>query len=286
MAAGLGLAPAADASASARFAVKGDWGWGGAEQAAVTRRMCRQHARAPFAFVLTTGDNFYHPDGEATVDNWVRPERCLRSARVPWRAAWGNHDLGGSATADVLGARARWYRFRAGPATVVVLDGNRPDDPAQLRFLRGALARAAGTVPIVAFHQPVYTAGLHAGGAKQQRRWAPLFRRYRVALVLQGHNHQYERIRRGGVTYITTGGGGAPVYPCVRLLTSGLERCVPVHHFLAITVTPGALDVRAVGVRGQTIERVRLPGRGVSASGRTPRVATAAAHAVATRTVS
>ncbi len=258
LAAAAALAPAATAGESAHFAVKGDWGWGGADQAAVTRRMCREHRRRALDFVLTTGDNFYRPDGRATESNWGRPEACLRRARVPWRAAWGNHDLGGTATAEVLGARRRWYRFRAGPATVVVLDGSHPDDPAQLRFLRRALAGASGTVSIVAFHQPAYTAGLHRGGSEQQRRWAPLFRRHRVALVLQGHNHHYERIRRGGVTYITTGGGGSPVYPCVRPLTRGLLRCLAVHHFLVVTATAGAVNVRAVGVRGRTIERVRI----------------------------
>ena len=105
------LAPAAAAAvesqappaASVRFAVKGDWGYGGAAQAAVTRRMCVEARRAPFAFVLTTGDNFYRPDGVATAENYWRPERCLRAARVRWRAAWGNHDAAGGDTA----ARAR-----------------------------------------------------------------------------------------------------------------------------------------------------------------------------------
>ena len=61
-----------------------------------------------------------------------------------------------------------------------------------------------------------------------------------------------------GVTYITTGGGGAPLYPCVRPVR-GLRECVLAHHFLAVTVTARAVSVRAVSTRGETIEKVRIP---------------------------
>lgn len=240
--------------------MKGDWGAGTAAQAAVTRRMCGVNRRSPFAFVLTTGDNFYSPDGVATAGNFTTPEACLLRAGVRWRAAWGNHDLGGDGTATALGTPARYYRFAHGPLLVVVLDANDPSSAAQRTFLENALRTSRRPVRIVAFHQPAFTAGLHAPGAEQQRRWVPLLRRYRVSLVLQGHNHAYERIVRDGVTYVTTGGGGADVYPCVRPAT-GLRRCVMAHHFLDVVATRSGLRVRAIAADGSTIERLRLPAR-------------------------
>jgi tartrate-resistant acid phosphatase type 5 len=251
-------ARAAGGPGTVHFAVKGDWGAGTSAQAAVTRRMCAVAATRPFAFVLTTGDNFYGPDGQATAANFTRPEACLLSAGVRWRAAWGNHDLSGDSTARVLGSPRRYSTFATGPLRVVVLDANRPTDPAQLAFMRRTLAAATEPALVVAFHQPVYSAGLHQPVAAQQRLWAPIFRRYRVSLVLQGHNHQYERAVVGGVTYITTGGGGAPLYPCLRPF-AGLVRCVPVHHFLDVTATSGALDVAAVQPGGQVLDRVSIP---------------------------
>ena len=238
--------------------MKGDWGAGTSAQAAVTRRMCDDAAADPFAFVLTTGDNFYAPDGTATDANFGRPERCLVDGGVTWRAAWGNHDLGGTSTATTLGATRRYYTFATGPLRVVVLDANRPTDPAQLAFMRRVLAAARQPAVIVAFHQPVYSAGLHQPVLAQQRLWAPIFTRYRVSLVLQGHNHQYERVVRGGVTYLTTGGGGASVYPCLRLF-AGLRRCVPLHHYLNVTVDSTSVVARAVQPSGATIETVRVP---------------------------
>jgi acid phosphatase len=252
--------PAADAATagSVRFAVKGDWGYGGSAQAAVTRRMCAEARTAPFAFVLTTGDNFYRPDGVATAENFWRPERCLRAAGVRWRAAWGNHDAAAGDTATLLASPRRTYAFSAGPARVVVLDGNDPGNPEQTAFLRRELRTAAEPVRIVAFHQPLHTAGIHPSAEDARREWAPLPRAGRVSLVLQGHNHAYERLEVAGVTYITTGGGGAPLYPCVRPLRE-LRTCVAAHHFLAVTATARAVAVRVVLPSGATLERVRIP---------------------------
>ncbi len=70
----------------------------------------------------------------------------------------------------------------------------------------------------------------------------------------------YERFRVGPLTYITTGGGGAPLYPCVRP-APGLRRCVPAHHFLLIAATRSRVVVRAVTPNGRTLERVVLPVR-------------------------
>ena len=253
--AGVAVPPVTEVS----FAVKGDWGVGTPAQRAVTRRMCREHTRSPFAFVLTTGDNFYSPDGTATGRNFGRPEACLVRAGVPWRAAWGNHDVPGRSTASVLGATARYYSFAQGALRVVVLDANRPDDDAQLRFLRRTLEVAREPTVIVAFHQPVYTAGPHGPSLSARRRWVPLFRRHGVRLVLQGHNHDYERIVRGGVNYVTTGGGGQSLYPCVRP-AAGILRCVPAYHFLRISVTAARIQVRAIEPSGATLDAFTIPG--------------------------
>jgi hypothetical protein len=101
---------------------------------------------------------------------------------------------------------------------------------------------------------------LHSGDAALRRRYAPLFRRHDVTLVLSGHNHLYERIVRDGVTYVTTGGGGAPLAPCLRP-TPGLRTCRLAHHFLDMRVRSATVDLRVVDERGRLIERVRIPVR-------------------------
>ena len=242
------------------LAVKGDWGHGTSAQAAVSRRICAEHRRTPFAAVLTTGDNFSDPAGTATDTNFHAPERCILALGIPYRPAWGNHDLAGTATADMLGAPRRFYAFTAGPARVVVLDANDPADPDQLSFLRREMAAPASGPRIVAFHQPLRSAGYHRPDAEQARLWDPLLRDGGVTLVLQGHNHHYERIEDDGLTYVTTGGGGAPVYPCV-FPARGLTACRWAHHFVSLSVTRRGLDLRAVTPDGRELDRAHIPAR-------------------------
>jgi 3',5'-cyclic AMP phosphodiesterase CpdA len=108
---------------------------------------------------------------------------------------------------------------------------------AQAAWLRQTLTarRADPTVDwIVAFfhHCAFATSRAHASDAGVRAAVAPLFDEFSVDLVLQGHNHQYERtdpIRRGrsavpapdgatvrpetdGTTYVCVGSGGRPRY--------------------------------------------------------------------------
>jgi len=139
----------------------------------------------------------------------------------------------------------------------VVLDANQPEDPKQLTFLRRVLAAERVRPVIVAYHQPTRTAGLHEPRLVQQRVWEPLFLKNGVRLVLQGHNHHYERIRYKTVTYVTTGGGGANLYPCARK-AAGLVLCTSVNHFLQVEVTPTRIGVRAISATGAIVDRFRI----------------------------
>lgn len=247
----------ASPGAAVRFAVKGDWGDGSRSQIAVTKRMCAEHAKTPFAFTLTTGDNFYD-SGTARRASFQIAEKCLIDLGVPYRAVWGNHDAGGSSTRTVLKTPARWYTFVSGPVRFVMLDANQPSSQSQLTFLKATLAAETLRPVIVAYHQGTRTAGLHPPQLAQQRLWEPLFVTYKVRLVLQGHNHLYERIAFKGITYVTTGGGGySALYPCARK-TAGLALCKPIHHFLMVEATPTKFGVRAIGTNGAVVDRFRI----------------------------
>jgi predicted phosphodiesterase len=243
-----GLLPATGAEA-ARFAVIGDWGYGSADQRAVAERIC---ASGSLDFVLTTGDNFYRPDGRATSENFYGPAACLIASGVEWRAAWGNHDAAGDDTGTVLGA-PRSYAFDAGPARVVVVDGTEPTAPSQRQLVERELGRER-RFTIVVVHQPVRTAGLKRDPAVAAALAPALDARADGVVVLQGDNHLYERIEHGGVTYVTSGGGGAPLTPCLRPVR-GVKRCRPVHHFLLVEIGRDALEIRAVDRRGVRIDR-------------------------------
>src|SRR6266542_2141204 len=189
------------------------------EQASITEQMCALRNSAGFTFVVTTGDNFYDPDEKAPDSNYYGPEKCLYSdPRHEWRASWGNHDVKGSSTADVLGAPAnpRYYAWTTGTVEFFAYDGNNVDN-AQRQWLRDAVCSSTASVKIIYGHQPPFSVGKHGSDADVQNLVRPVAKECDVSLVLSGHDHLYERNHPiDGVTYIVTGGGGRSLYDCER----------------------------------------------------------------------
>ena len=110
------------------------------------------------------------------------------------------------------------YSFRHGNVDFIVLDSNR-DSGEQKEWLKERLEAAAGAdFKIVMFHHPPYGRQRERRNREVAENWAPLFDRYGVDLVLNGHDHVYTRTKkmRGGqavegdeegVTYIVANSG-------------------------------------------------------------------------------
>jgi 3',5'-cyclic AMP phosphodiesterase CpdA len=245
--------------------VLGDWGVDDAPVRQVVRLMTGFDGGRPLDAVVTTGDNAYARGTTAQAAFARRTLAPLLRRGTPLYAALGNHDEvtdGGRPVMRALGIRARWYAVTVGPVELVVLDANRPDDRAQLAFVRRVMAaprRAAFRV--VAFHQPVSSCSYHGPDAAVRRAWVPLFDGH-VDLVLAGHNHTYERFTApDGTPYVTTGGGGASLYPSVRAACRGYGRIAflkTVHHAVRLTATATSLKVEAVGLDGKAFDSVTL----------------------------
>ncbi|MFI6350168.1 purple acid phosphatase family protein [Streptomyces sp. NPDC050560] len=185
------------------------------------------------------------------------------AARVPWMVTTGNHDMEAWYSPNGYGGQeARWtlpangprpanqpgaYSFVYGNTAVVALDANDVsyEIPANLGISGGGqtawldhtLARYRGQRGIdflvVFFHHCAYsTTNEHASEGGVREAWVPLFEKHQVDLVINGHNHVYERtdaIRSGavskplpigatvrpateGVVYVTAGGAGKSLY--------------------------------------------------------------------------
>jgi hypothetical protein len=181
---------------------------------------------------------------------------------VPWQVAVGNHELEPWYSADGYGgARARfefpagefsgpppaYYSFRYGNVGFVSLDANDISleiqanrgytGGAQTAWLGGTLARLRADPMIdfivVFFHHCAYcTCISHGSDGGVREQWTSLFDRHAVDLVINGHNHVYERtdpVRAGcatgaapagttvypasaGTTYIVAGAAGKSLY--------------------------------------------------------------------------
>ncbi|MFI1963662.1 purple acid phosphatase family protein [Streptomyces pathocidini] len=185
------------------------------------------------------------------------------AARVPWMVTTGNHDMEAWYSPNGYGGQsARWslpengpdprqapgvYSFTYGNVAVVALDANDVSyeipankgytDGKQTAWLEKRLRalRADDSVDfvVVFFHHCMYsTTASHASDGGVRDAWLDLFEKHQVALVVNGHNHVYERtdaIRRGevgrqvpigattdptrdGIVYVTAGGAGKALY--------------------------------------------------------------------------
>lgn len=258
----ISTAPASPSPPPTRFtfAVKGDWGAGTPEQAAVTQQMCLIRQTSQFEVVVTTGDNFYNPDSVATETNYYRPESCLLAhPGHTWRASWGNHDVSGDSTDVVLGAE-RSYRWSGGDVEFFVLDSNRAADPAQTEWLEAQLKEAEAPVKVAVFHHAPFTAGLHENNQDVIRNWVPLFERYGITLVLTGHNHGYEHWIVNGIHYVVSGGGGAQIYPCADQKPP-LLKCLAINHFLLVEAVGNVLTITTIDAAGAEVDSFVVKGR-------------------------
>jgi predicted phosphodiesterase len=202
-----------------RFTTTGDFGGGTASEAAVVNLMVQQD---PDLFI-TLGDNTYEQGTLAEMDQNVFPQYA--SFLGTHGAVWvlGNHDhttQQGNPSIVNFFMPDRNYSFDAGEAHFIVMegDGSRGYAPGQpyYEFLKNDLeAHANARWKFVFFHYPAYSCGQHGSTAWVDQYWVPLFDKYHVDAVFNGHDHDYERIKpsAAGVHYFVAGIGGKSVDP-------------------------------------------------------------------------
>src|SRR5262249_48333037 len=133
----------------------------------------------------------------------------------------GNHEKHGAPYFKFFDVPAE-YSFDYGDAHFVALDSNRPEAEyaAQGEWLKQDLmAHQNAKWRIVFFHHTVHTCvdkpGRREESAERAKRLEPIFQAAHVQLVINGHDHDYQRHVAHGITYLVTGGGGAPLYDVI-----------------------------------------------------------------------
>jgi 3',5'-cyclic AMP phosphodiesterase CpdA len=257
------LLPAAGAagqprpSDALRLIAIGDYGVGGEAQRRFGAAVQRFEARSSADVLVTLGDNDYTQNSREFHENWEASFGWTREEGVDVLGVLGNHDVrlgGGRYQFDELRMPRRYYRFATGPVELYLLDSNDPDG-AQTAWLRRTLARSRARWRIAALHHPPYTCGNYRSHPEAVARWVPLFERYKVRLVLSGHDHNYQRFApRRGVRYVVHGGGNrAKLYPIQRC-PAGYPRRLRAraeHGFLYLVVRSSRLDGWAVTAAGR-----------------------------------
>ncbi len=218
-------------------------------------------------FVVATGDIVANGDNEEDWDNqFFDPKyKGIQAllANMPYMSAMGNHEGQGDLFQkyfpyDYNSDDVFYYSFDYGIAHFIIID--QFDDYSigskQYRWIIDDLKRNKSKWNIAVMHKPGYTAGGHKNSKKVQRILQPIFKKYNIKLVLTGHNHYYSRAEVEGVTHITTGGGGAPLYmPRKKKNIITIDRSF---HFCKIDVSMDSLVISAIRSDGSQIEKFTI----------------------------
>jgi uncharacterized protein (TIGR03437 family) len=266
-----------------KFVSFGDSGMGTDAQRELVNRMLSHGAK----LVLHTGDLVYPTGTYEGYEKLYFDYYRQMMTEVPFFPCPGNHDYyefravpyrevhslpnEGVSQADF----GRYYSYDWGNIHFVSLDSNESLTEAvegsgkMLEWLDSDLQRTDKFWRIVYLHHPAYSSGIHCEGAEAQlvRKYiTPILDKYSVPLILNGHEHSYQRsypIRGGKVTekgdgavYITTGGGGATLHPVSGspFVEVGESR----HHYLVGDINGASAQIRAFGLQGDVFDSVTI----------------------------
>jgi 3',5'-cyclic AMP phosphodiesterase CpdA len=207
---------------SVRFLVMGDTGQGDPGQYDTAREMAALRQQFPFEFVIMVGDNIYGSDTPADyVKKFETPYKPLLDAGVKFYATLGNHDNPNQSSYKLFNMGGqRYYTFRAPPGGLGKLSHGGVRffaidstylSKEQLDWLGKELASSASDWKICFFHHPLYSsARTHGSSLESRATLEPIFVKNGVSLVLNGHDHTYERIKpQQGIPYFVIGSGGS-----------------------------------------------------------------------------
>jgi hypothetical protein len=244
-----------------RFVATADVGSGDRNQYAVGQAMSRYYRDRPYKLALLVGDNIY-TNGEMEKINAVfeRPYADLLKQGVEFRAALGNHDIrfqNGDLQVKYVPFHmtGRYYTYRKGTVQFFVLDTNANTDwKTQLAWLEKTLRASDAPWKIVYGHHPVYASGIYGTDPKMVKWLTPLFKKYRVQLYIDGHEHHYERTHAiDGTTYLVTGNGGATLRPVGKNTWTAYSESR--FGFSALEVYGDRLEIQGIGTDGLPFDK-------------------------------
>lgn len=265
------------------FLVIGDSGVGSEAQSRLAGQMIGERAK----LLLHTGDVVY-PTGTYNMyqSRYFDYYRAMMKS-VPFFPCPGNHDYYDTRAVPYVNVHdlptervreddyGKYYSFDWTNVHFVSLDSNESLQAAaggwgeMLGWLDRDLALTKKFWRIVYFHHPPYASGQNENDSLSKiakETIVPILEKHRVPLVLSGHEHSYQRTHpmwRGevasdkyGTTYVTSGGGGAPLYPVFpRPYIAGGASA---HHYLKCQVDGPKLTVRAIDPNGVELDRFTI----------------------------
>ncbi len=238
------------------------------------RRLVEQMLGEGLDLVAVTGDMVMRGTDAGDWQKFFAVARELL-AQVRYVPAIGNHDLGwGVVDPDVFALPAGpagrpdhvyWFSVDLADVHLVFLDSNAYEAREQEQWLDVdlAAARQKGARAIIALtHDGPFSRGLHRGNQLARERYVPILAKYQVDLVIAGHDHLYQRGEAGGIRYVVSGGGGAPLYKPTcgvarkpKCPEDGMKKLAIEHHYIVLTLDKESLELCPRRTDGTLLEK-------------------------------
>jgi acid phosphatase type 7 len=220
---------------------------------------------------LALGDNQY-PEG-ALADYQASYDPTWGRFKAITRPVPGNHEYripGAEGYFDYFGSLARpegtsYYSFDLGGWHLVALDSNIARDPssAQDQWLRADLAATNKQCILAFWHHPRFSSGTHHGpNASVGPFWNALYEAG-ADVVLNGHEHNYERFGRqdpnaqatsAGIRQFVVGTGGASHYGFGNPDPNSEFRDDSTFGVLKLTLHPTSYEWEFVSTAGEAVD--------------------------------
>jgi hypothetical protein len=247
---------------SVKFAAIGDYGNGSKAQYEVAAMMAKLHESFPYEFVITMGDNLYGSQTPRDFElKFEIPYKPLLDRGVKFYASLGNHDNQENRFYKPWNMNGeRYYSHKHGDVRFFVLDSDYLDTK-QRDWLERELKGSTDRWKIVYFHHPLYSSGMRHGSEIDLRMiLEPLFMKFGVNAVFQGHDHIYERLKpQRGIYYFVEGASGQLRRGNLRrsdLTAAGYDQD---QSFMLVEIDGDTLHFQAVSRVGKVVDSGALP---------------------------
>jgi predicted phosphodiesterase len=189
-------------------------------------------------FAISTGDLASNGQSASSVRRAFL-DRAVRhiGTRVPFFITWGNHDgpKGSLIRNYVTLPKEDNYSFDYADCHFVCIDFYSADATLPVWLKRDLDSDSAKAAKFIFFfiHAAPWYERWYPGEAWLRDTVIPLLENSQVAVSFSGHVHEYERGRKNGVYYVTTGGGSwlefedAPIYDWEHITVGGYSNPPP-----------------------------------------------------------
>lgn len=231
------------------------------------RKIVEQIIKKKVDFVVVSGDLV--EDGEV-YQQWEQqffgPLKGLAES-VPVYTVKGNHDLSDQNYFEKLlvpSGQTANFSFDYGPVHYFCADNYVKTEAQILALIAADIGASTSTWKFVSYHEPTINFGGHWSN------WGypdalSTFAKSGADFVITGHSHQYERFRPiapppgidgSYVTYITSAGGGAPLYDLEPSLYHAKAK--QIHHFCLFHIKENKLIMDTIDINGRIVDHLEI----------------------------